>query len=70
MREVRCNSCGKLLAKAIAVALEIKCPRCKTIFNNQKAQSFPAPPNRGGTGEKPRDQENIKEDRTGGPGNL
>lgn len=39
MQEVRCSGCGKLLAKAIFTALEIKCPRCKTIFNKLSTPS-------------------------------
>jgi len=29
--EIRCASCNKLLAKGQALALYIKCPRCKTL---------------------------------------
>ncbi|WP_297813778.1 Com family DNA-binding transcriptional regulator [uncultured Methylophaga sp.] len=36
MIEVRCGGCGRLLAKAEYVQIEIKCPRCKTL-NNLKA---------------------------------
>jgi phage FluMu protein Com len=30
MQEIRCN-CGRLLAKAIYISIEIKCPRCKAL---------------------------------------
>ncbi|WP_010325173.1 Com family DNA-binding transcriptional regulator [Marinobacterium stanieri] len=41
MQEIRCANCRKLLAKAQFLALEIKCPRCRTI-NTLRAES-PAP---------------------------
>ncbi|WP_084616501.1 Com family DNA-binding transcriptional regulator [Marinomonas sp. S3726] len=31
MQEIRCRCCGRLLAKAKYLELEIKCSRCKTI---------------------------------------
>ncbi|HCR11895.1 MAG TPA: Com family DNA-binding transcriptional regulator [Solidesulfovibrio sp.] len=31
MREIRCGSCNRLLAKGEAVELSIKCPRCGTM---------------------------------------
>lgn len=33
MENVRCGKCCKLLAKAEAAVLEIKCPRCGTLNN-------------------------------------
>ncbi|WP_150538984.1 Com family DNA-binding transcriptional regulator [Actinobacillus vicugnae] len=30
-KEIRCQCCNKLLAIGIAISLEIKCVRCKTI---------------------------------------
>ncbi len=37
MECVRCNSCDKLLAKAVFIKISIKCGRCKTvnIFEHQ-----------------------------------
>lgn len=31
MEQVRCASCNKLLARAVVIELEIKCPRCGTL---------------------------------------
>ena len=31
MKEVRCEKCQRLLAKAKGGLIQIKCPRCKTI---------------------------------------
>lgn len=36
--EVRCGNCNRLLAKGIALALTIKCPRCGA-FNTVRAPS-------------------------------
>ena len=40
MESIRCGACRKLLAKAHAIAVEIKCPRCGTL-NHWKAESLP-----------------------------
>ncbi len=37
MQNIRCEKCGKLLAKGIFASYEIKCSRCKLI--NQSAMS-------------------------------
>lgn len=39
MESIRCGSCGKLLAKAEFVEIEIKCTRCSTL-NFVKAKSL------------------------------
>jgi LSD1 subclass zinc finger protein len=31
MNEIRCGHCRRLLARGHAVAISIKCPRCKTL---------------------------------------
>lgn len=36
MKDIRCGGCGRLLARAKFIQIEIKCPRCKTL-NNMKA---------------------------------
>jgi phage FluMu protein Com len=41
MNEIRCR-CGRLLAKAIYISIEIKCPRCKTL-NRLKIEESQTP---------------------------
>ena len=38
MLDIRCGGCNKLLARADYKALEIKCPRCKTMNNLQAVE--------------------------------
>ncbi|HBO4355103.1 TPA: Com family DNA-binding transcriptional regulator [Pseudomonas aeruginosa] len=44
VKDIRCGGCHRLLARAGQFdALEIKCPRCRTL-NHLKAESLPAAP--------------------------
>lgn len=43
MKEVRCGRCGRKLAEASFIELQIKCPRCGA-FNHLKAESLLSAP--------------------------
>lgn len=51
--DIRCEHCNKLLGKGIALALEIKCPRCGTV--NSLRGTIPNPEPRDGQDEVPID---------------
>ncbi len=42
MKQIRCNQCNKLLAKANYKQLEIKCPRCK-FLNKSECREYRKP---------------------------
>ncbi|WP_442890426.1 Com family DNA-binding transcriptional regulator [Arsenophonus sp. PmNCSU2021_1] len=41
LQEIRCCGCHRLLAKANAIYIQIKCPRCKAF--NEMRMSSPSP---------------------------
>ncbi|MEM5528081.1 Com family DNA-binding transcriptional regulator [Gammaproteobacteria bacterium AS21] len=43
MKNIRCNNCNKLLAKAIFIQIEIKCPRCRHINTKSECHRAPKP---------------------------
>ncbi|MFN3987573.1 MAG: Com family DNA-binding transcriptional regulator [Rhodocyclaceae bacterium] len=65
MDEIRCGNCRKLLARGTAIALQIKCPRCRAlnVFNNPKATEPPCRATRSPGGKQSDSRPNHSVDR-------